>query len=212
MNRKILCLNPLVAVIDDHFGPEVAEAAIAAGRDTLGPVKVANLLGETLSDKRTNRATFVDVWAHPALSGLAESLSDIVRLPPENADKVKLLHYCGQEKFDVHHDAYQNDLYGAQQLRNGGQRLFTTICYLNDVAEGGETVFPELKLAVRPQAGRVLVFANTVPGTAEPHPHALHAGTPVKSGEKWVLSLWWRQFPYIEIRDFPATVGAITVV
>ena len=37
-------------------------------------------------------------------------------------------------------------------------RIFAVICYLNDVAEGGETEFPEFDLKVAPKKGRVLIF------------------------------------------------------
>jgi prolyl 4-hydroxylase len=207
MEQQILNVNPLVAVFDGFVTGEEAAAAIAAGRDRLGPS------GYLIGDERRTGATrsnlnaIIDVWSDPVLSGLGLRLSALVRLPPENMDRAKLLHYQGDEKFDPHQDAYDPaSAIGQEKLRSGGQRLFTTICYLND-ADGGHTQFPELKISVQPRMGRVLLFSNTVPGTIAQHPHALHAGRPTRSGEKWVLSLWWRQFPFVEVRTYPATDG-----
>ncbi|QIG71212.1 2OG-Fe(II) oxygenase protein [Rhizobium phage RHph_TM39] len=38
------------------------------------------------------------------------------------------------------------------------RRFLVFFMYLNDVDEGGETTFPELNVAVKPKAGRVLIF------------------------------------------------------
>ena len=45
--------------------------------------------------------------------------------------------------------------------RDGGQRLFSAMVYLNTVERGGGTGFPELGLSVQPEPGRLLIFANT---------------------------------------------------
>ena len=36
-------------------------------------------------------------------------------------------------------------------MKYGGQRLWTALCYLNDVEEGGETRFTKLNIAVKPK-------------------------------------------------------------
>ncbi|MFV2035856.1 MAG: 2OG-Fe(II) oxygenase [Halocynthiibacter sp.] len=205
-----LSLNPLVAVIDDFFDAGDAHHIIELGRNDLGPSNVLVGTSRTSSDKRSNLHAVLDQWQDARCTELANRLSAIVRLPPENAESAKLLCYRDDQKFDPHFDAYSLALGHVEYLRMGGQRLFTTICYLNDVDEGGETVFPALKIAVTPRLGRVLMFSNTVPGANEPHPHALHAGTALTAeGEKWVLSLWWREQMYHVPRDYPQNDGPI---
>ena len=34
----------------------------------------------------------------------------------------------------------------------------TAICYLNDVAEGGETIFPKLDISVKPKMGSLSIL------------------------------------------------------
>ena len=41
-----------------------------------------------------------------------------------------------------------------------GQRTWTTMIYLNDVKEGGETYFKHLKLKVKPKEGMLLAWNN----------------------------------------------------
>lgn len=54
----------------------------------------------------------------------------------------------GNEGFQTHFDS----------LRDVSNRYLVILWYLNDVAEGGETEFPDLELAVKPKAGRLLIF------------------------------------------------------
>lgn len=62
------------------------------------------------------------------------------------------------------------------------QRYLVFLWYLNDVAEGGETEFPDLQVKVRPRAGRLLMFP--------PYWMFQHAGLPPRSGEKYILSTY----------------------
>ena len=49
-------------------------------------------------------------------------------------------------------------------------------------------------LAVREYAkGDVLIFHNCIEGTTEINPNVLHGGSPVISGEKWAVNLWFRE-------------------
>lgn len=213
ISGQLLNLNPLVAVHDNVFDAATAEHAITLARDKLGRSSVVGLTGATESAARTSHHAALDQWSDPILTALLERLSAIVRLPPENAEPVKVIRYQGDEKFDLHLDAYGGFSPGvAEALASGGQRLFTTLCYLNDIDTGGLTEFPRLKLAIRPRLGRVLAWSNTVPGTDDPHPDSVHVGHPVTEGEKWVLTVWWRQNLYHVPRTYPAEDGPETVI
>ncbi len=203
-----LCLNPFVGFVDDVFSTKEAQHMIDLGRDDVAPTTV--LVGPTArkSDKRTNLVTNYNQWDDPIASDVATRVSALVRLPPENCEPAKLLSYQGDQKFDEHQDGFFQQLGQVEQLERGGQRLFTTLCYLSEVPEGGATMFPSLKIAVRPKVGRVLIFSNTIPGTNIPHPHSSHAGLSVgENGRKWVLSLWWRERMYHQPRDYPENEG-----
>ena len=54
--------------------------------------------------------------------------------------------------------------------------------YLNDVDEGGETVFPQLDYSVAARTGRLLIFP--------PYWMYQHEGMPPLSGEKYILSTY----------------------
>lgn len=200
-------------VVDDVFDQTLADHIIALGQDRLAPAGVINAKGGTKkSDTRTNHASVIDQWSDPAMTDLVSKISSFVRLPPENTETSQLLRYEGEQRFDPHPDAFGNTVGGQQSMASGGQRLFTTICYLNDVEGGGETEFPELKIKVAPKVGRVLIFGNTRLGTGQAHPHSYHAGRAVTGGEKFALSLWWRQLAYHKQRDYPAEDGDVQTI
>ena len=58
------------------------------------------------------------------------------------------------------------------------QRFLAFFLYLNDVEEGGETVFPKLGLTVEPRRGKLLMFP--------PFWMYRHAGRPVIRGKKYI--------------------------
>ena len=63
--------------------------------------------------------------------------------------------------------------------------------FLNTLKEGGATAFPELGIQIAPKAGVLLTWNNAKPdGT--PNEATLHAGTPVTTGVKYVITRCYR--------------------
>jgi hypothetical protein len=77
-----------------------------------------------------------------------------------------------EERFQLHFDA----------INYVSNRYLVMLWYLNDVAHGGETDFPHLKVSVKPAAGRLLVFP--------PYWMYQHQGLPPVSGDKYILSTY----------------------
>jgi 2OG-Fe(II) oxygenase superfamily len=61
-------------------------------------------------------------------------------------------------------------------------RYLVFLWYLNDVADGGETEFPDLGLRIAARAGRLLMFP--------PYWMFQHAGLPPRSNDKYILSTY----------------------
>lgn len=64
-------------------------------------------------------------------------------------------------------------------------RIFSSVLYLNDVEEGGETYFPYFDLTVRPKAGDMVVFPSNFTFKHE-------ARSPI-SDDKYVIVSWYRE-------------------
>ncbi|THU57312.1 hypothetical protein C4D60_Mb03t02190 [Musa balbisiana] len=90
-------------------------------------------------------------------------------------------------------------------LKNGGQRVATMLMYLNDVDEGGETIFPQAGssecscggnkvkgLCMKPRKGDAILFWSMgLDGQSDPN--SLHGACPIVKGEKWSATKWLRQ-------------------
>ena len=81
-------------------------------------------------------------------------------------------------------------------IARSGQRVSTMVSYLNDVPQGGQTLFPAAGWAVSPQRGNAVYFeyCNSL-GQLD---HASrHASKAVEQGEKWVATKWVRQRRFV---------------
>lgn len=79
----------------------------------------------------------------------------------------------GDEGFQLHFDS----------IGEKANRYLVFLWYLNDVAEGGGTRFPELDLTVQAKAGRLLMFP--------PYWMYQHIGQPPISNDKYILSTYF---------------------
>jgi hypothetical protein len=77
-----------------------------------------------------------------------------------------------------------------------GMREFTSVMYLNDDFEGGETIIlkensNEIEYKCKPQKGSVLIFKSDE--------SCLHGVNKIEKGERLVLSMWFTKNPkYLE--------------
>lgn len=125
------------------------------------------------------------VWAGMKMARLADA-------PYRNGETVLVLRYRPGEEYRPHHDFLGPN---EPDLLRRGQRVRTALLYLNDGYEGGETHFMTPNILIAGKAGDIAVFDN-VDENGAPDISARHAGKPVKRGEKWLATLWFRDRPY----------------
>jgi len=133
----------------------------------------------------------------PFIRKVRSRIDDLVGINSAFGESVQGQRYTPGQYFKTHADWFgiKSPAYAAQQA-HGGQRAFTAMAYLNDVAEGGETDFPLLDIAVQPRQGVLLIWNNMLEdGT--PNGRTAHSGNPVPSGAKYVITRWFRARPWI---------------
>lgn len=198
-NTTVLNLNPLVATMDGFLSEKECKTLIELGRGRLERATLDSDVGHGMvSERRTNANCALDPAQCPQILPYLMKLGILLRIPMQHAEGFMLLHYVIAQEFKPHSDgiALNTDPERrAQSERNGGQRLYSTLIYLNDVEGGGGTGFPELGLSVAPAPGRLLVFGNTMAGSNDVTDLSMHAGEPVTAGEKWAVIAWWRENP-----------------
>jgi prolyl 4-hydroxylase len=128
----------------------------------------------------------------PFVQEIEARICDFVGLPEEWGETIQGQRYEPGQEFRQHFDFFWTLAdYWPDEARRGGQRATTAMIYLNDVAAGGETEFPELRASVPPQQGVILAWNNVSP-SGVPNQATLHAGLPAASEVKYIITKWFR--------------------
>jgi prolyl 4-hydroxylase len=156
------------------------------------------ILGETLDTKiRKSKST----WLYkddPIVMKIMIKISNIVKLPLENAEALQVVKYDPNGYYNEHHDSCcDGHELCTEFIKRGGQRIKTILIYLNDEFTEGATNFPVLNKKFKPPKYSAVIFNPLATNSNKCHPKALHAGLPVKSGTKYVANLWFREKVFI---------------
>jgi prolyl 4-hydroxylase len=190
--------RPIVAVFDDVLSAAECDELImrCAPRlqrsTTVDPRRGTH---EVIPD-RSSDGTYFPLNADPFIARLDARIAALMNMPLENGEGLQILRYREGGQYTPHFDYFPpQDPGSAAAMAIGGQRVSSLVMYLNDVAAGGGTVFPELNLTIMPRKGAAVYFeyCNSL---GQLDPLTLHGGLPVLSGEKWIATKWMRQRRY----------------
>ena len=186
----------MIAVVHDFISQEECEEILAYSWQNMERSTVASKDGKGQKhDKRTGSNTWLQHDASPIIKGVADRISQMVRMPLKNAEPFQVVYYKENEEYDYHWDSFDesDDVATEEYTKNGGQRLITVLGYLRDVPKGGETGFNHLGVNIQPRRGSVIVWWNVEPNTTKREIKSQHAGLPVLEGEKYAFNLWFRE-------------------
>eukprot|EP00013_Stygamoeba_regulata_P023326 CAMPEP_0177655850 /NCGR_PEP_ID=MMETSP0447-20121125/15213_1 /TAXON_ID=0 /ORGANISM="Stygamoeba regulata, Strain BSH-02190019" /LENGTH=393 /DNA_ID=CAMNT_0019159849 /DNA_START=424 /DNA_END=1602 /DNA_ORIENTATION=- len=172
-------------------------------------------------ESRTSKTLWLrDEW-HPFIRAFHKRATEITRVDERVlghcAEELQVIHYGQHEHYHSHIDVFdKKDFPNSPTIQAGVARLLTMLVYLNDVEEGGETIFPhgggpELNpyplsetntlpsadcsrgLKIKPQKGTAMLWYNLLADghmAGEVDRSTLHAGCDVLRGEKWAANYW----------------------
>ena len=186
----------MIAVVHDFISQEECEEILAYSWQNMERSTVASKDGKGQKhDKRTGSNTWLQHDASPIIKGVADRISQMVRMPLKNAEPFQVVYYKENEEYDYHWDSFDesDDVATEEYTKNGGQRLITVLGYLRDVPKGGETGFNHLGVNIQPRRGSIIVWWNVEPNTTKREIKSQHAGLPVLEGEKYAFNLWFRE-------------------
>jgi len=146
---------------------------------------------------RTSEGTYFPLSADAFIARLDRRIAALMNAPIENGEGLQILHYRTGDEYAPHYDYFPPEDAGSRaHIAQGGQRVASLIIYLNDVEDGGATVFPKLGLRIGPKKGAAVYFeyCNSLD---QVDPQTLHGGLPVLKGEKWIATKWVRQRRYV---------------
>ena len=127
-----------------------------------------------------------------AVKMIERRIDDLVGMEPAWGETIQGQRYMPGQQYKAHYDWFHIGTdYWKSERKRGGQRSWTAMIFLNEVEEGGETLFEKTGLQVTPQAGAILIWNNATP-SGEVNDMTLHAATPVVKGVKHVITKWYR--------------------
>jgi len=146
-----------------------------------------------LSDVRTSSGAWLSRSAtDPVIQRFVDRVSRFTDIPKDHGESIQVLKYEVGQEYEPHWD-YFDPAQFSQFLTNGGQRVVSVLCFLNNVTGGGETVFPKIDLKVSPKKGGAVAWYNINLKDKTLDPQSLHGGAPVKQGTKYVAVQWMRE-------------------
>jgi prolyl 4-hydroxylase len=191
--------RPVVAALAGVLTPEECGQLLEMARPRLEPSTVADARTgkDVVSTQRTSLGMFFRPGENDLVARLDRRMSEVPGLPVENGEGLQILYYGVGAEFPPHFDfLIPSNKPNQDSIARSGQRVSTLIAYLNDVEEGGETVFPSVPWTVFPKRGSAVYF-EYCNSRGQVDPRTLHAGRPVLRGEKWIATKWMRERPFV---------------
>ena len=184
ITSEVLCEEPLIVKFHNVLSDFECDALIECASSHLERSKLAN---KEMSLIRTSSGMFFEENENPIITNIENRISTLMHLPVEHAEGLQVLHYAPGQEFKAHFDYF-----GPNHPSSSNNRISTLVVYLNDVEEGGVTMFPNLGIKNTPVKGTAVYFEYfyTDEKTNE---LTLHTGEPVIRGEKWVATQWMRK-------------------
>lgn len=192
--------RPVIVFLDSVLSPEECDELMERSRDRLTRSTTVNPEDgkDAVIEARNSEGTFFPLNADPFIARIDHRVAALMGMPVANGEGLQILHYRIGGQYTPHYDYFSPKEPGSKpHLANGGQRVSSLVMYLNDVEDGGATVFPELGLTVGPKKGGAVYF-EYCNSRGQLDPLSLHGGLPVLRGEKWIATKWMRERTYCQ--------------
>ena len=178
-------------VFKSVFDAKTCEAIITLANDNLEKSEVDSQEESEVNENiRKSETSWLDPEDHDVVKSImlkCLSLTGIEK-PLHNCEDLQVLKYKSGGFYLPHFDS-------SGDSDEPNERVMTCIIALNDNYNGGSTHFPNLQQSFILNKGDVLIF-DTLNTWGFESDKALHEGTSVTQGEKWIANLWIHQFPY----------------
>lgn len=187
--------HPELILFRGVLSREECDELINRAKGKLSPsTTIVRDTGESkITPNRSSLGTYFHLEEDAFIAALDRRLSDLTNWQVDHCEGIQILHYRIGDEYKPHFDFFTPEVAGsAAPLANGGQRIASVVMYLNDVEEGGETIFPELKLSIVPNPGDAVYFGYCN-SRNQLDRLTFHGGSPVIRGEKWIATKWLRQ-------------------
>jgi prolyl 4-hydroxylase len=198
-NRRILWESPRVRMSEGFAPPGVGEWIIAQVRGRMRQALMyhGDLKEEVVDPHRScSDFEFDLIGSDLILILIRNKIAAITGLPVAAMEPPRVFHYALGQDIKPHYDRLNDGIGDYARSGYKGDRIATFLLYLNDDFDGGELEFPLVDQRFKGKAGDALYFAHVDQAGARER-LSLHAGLPIRRGEKYVLSQWIHDRPLV---------------
>ena len=150
-----------------------------------------------VNDYRTSKTSDLNYFKDPFYLNIDKKISNLMNLEPFFGETMQAQKYKVDEYYKEHYDFFSPFNHEFKTYCEWmGQRTWTTMIYLNDVEEGGETYFKYLNLKIKPKKG-LLIAWNNLYINGFPNYKTMHEALPPKKESKYIITKWWRSWSLI---------------
>lgn len=129
----------------------------------------------------------------PVVLELETRLFALNHIDARHGEPVQGQRYAEGQEFKPHCDYFNPGGKDWERYTSvAGQRTWTFMIYLNEVAAGGGTRFKCIGKTFQPELGKLVCWNNRRPDGSV-NPNTLHHGMKVRSGTKYVITKWYRE-------------------
>ena len=133
--------KPPIYIVEDFLTEEECETLKETARPLLQRSKTHAIAGSEATKGRTSLTCHLAKKAHPCPLLLAK-IQALTGKPWGHMELPQVARYTDSQRYVEHYDGVDPHTdAGRAFCANGGQRICTVLCYLNDVPEGGATAF-----------------------------------------------------------------------
>jgi len=161
---------------------------VAAIKSKLRPSELSS--HEDDKNYRTSRTCDLECLNDRVSQELDMRICKLLGIDPSYSEPIQGQYYEVGQEFKEHTDYFEAHEIGTHG-RTMGQRTITCMIYLNDVEEGGETVFTRVGAQFKPKRGMAVIW-NSLNPDGSTNINSMHQALPVIKGYKAVITKWFR--------------------
>lgn len=177
--------------LDDFFSAKECDRLIALIGHHLRPSTVSIEDADKLF--RTSQTCDLSLLRSPVAQRCDDKIAKALGIRLEYSEGIQAQRYDVGQQFKAHTDYFEPGT--PEYAKFGGERgnrTWTFMVYLNEGMGGGGTRFFAIEQTFAPKKGQAVIW-NNLNANGAPNTATLHAGEPVTSGYKVIITKWFRQ-------------------
>ena len=153
-NLQKIHTNPDIYAIPDFLTHDECDRLILKSRQNMQPCLVKNAETGAVEPDPSRTSTNTNIPRREVPS-ITQKILSLTQSCEEQLETLQVLNYQEGQQFYPHTDGFNGPTSACGFLDSG--RIATVFCYLNNVQEGGTTMFTKLGLRIKPERGLAVI-------------------------------------------------------